>query len=110
MNSRRKVFKNIYKNYFENLGINIPENELDMHFDVSMIQNLNESNYSYDELNTYLDNLDEKCKEVLDKDYMKKILDDKRFKLKFYMKKNYFEFSKRYIIEKIKVKVKNKYN
>ena len=35
MNSRRKVFKNIYKNYFENLGINIPENELDMHFDAS---------------------------------------------------------------------------
>ncbi|MGM8262563.1 hypothetical protein, partial [Clostridium perfringens] len=81
----------------------------DKHFDVAMIQNLNESNYSYDELNSYLDNLYEKCKDVVDKDYMKKILDNKRFKLRFYMKKNYFEFSKRYIFEKFKVNIKKKY-
>ncbi|MDV5102915.1 glycosyltransferase family 2 protein [Clostridium perfringens] len=110
MNSRREVFKKIYKNYFENLGINITEDELDKHFDVAMIQNLNKSNYSYDELNTYLDNLYEKCKEVLDKDYMKDYLEEKKFKLRFYMNKNNkFEFSKRFMVEKIKIHIKKKY-
>ncbi|HAT4122599.1 glycosyltransferase family 2 protein [Clostridium perfringens] len=110
MNSRREVFKKIYKNYFSNLGIKITPKELDMHFDIAMIQNLDESRYSYEELIDYLDNLYEKCIEVLDKNYMKDYLEDKKFKLKFYMKKDCkFNLSKRYIIEKIKVQIKKKY-
>ncbi|MDJ8926936.1 glycosyltransferase family 2 protein [Clostridium perfringens] len=106
MNLRREVFKRIYKNYFENLGIDINEEELDMHFDVSMIQNLNQSKYTYDQLSFYLDNLQKKCKNIFDEKYIKSCFEEKKFKLKFYMKERYFEFSKKYFIEKIKVNIK----
>ena len=109
MNSRREVFKKIYKNYFENLGININEKELDMHFDVSMIQNLDKSKYTYDELTFYLDTLQEKCKGIFDEQYMKYYFEEIKFKLKFYKKEKYFEFSKKYFIEKIKVYIKRRY-
>ena len=54
MNSRREIFKLVYKNYFNNMDIDITENELDIHFEICMVQNLNSYKYSIFEKENYL--------------------------------------------------------
>ncbi len=69
MELRKKTFKKLYKNYISNLGLKLNDEELDIHFEIAMIQNLSEINYSLDEKNMYL----EKLIKNINKRYIKEV-------------------------------------
>ena len=118
---RREVFKLIYNNYFENLGIKRNEKELNIHFEICMIQNLKKFEYSLKEKELYLKNLKEVLYETnLDKEYIEKSISEKMMKVIIYQVGNikkvksnliidYGILKKLYYLEKIKKVVKSVY-
>lgn len=73
MNSRREVFKNIYLNYFKNLDIGINEEELDIHFECCMVQNLDKVNYDMEFKQKYLLKFNYMCNDIgLKKEYIER--------------------------------------
>lgn len=59
MRQREDIFKRIYKMYLNNLGLEISERELDIHFEIAMIQNLKEYKFTLGDKLHYLKRLNE---------------------------------------------------
>lgn len=117
---RELVFKKIYSDYIKQLGYNILEKDLDIHFEISTIQNLNNSKYSLNEKLEYLNELRkyiklENINSICAKQFMKNCLYENQYKvyksseLYKYYKITYFKYVFNLIVISIKKYVKSKY-
>ncbi|MGL4739215.1 MAG: glycosyltransferase family 2 protein [Sarcina sp.] len=121
IDARRKVFTTIYRDYFDMLGISYTEEELNMHFEVCMIQNMDAFKYSVKEKEIYLSNLKEKLKTYGFKDdYINEAINNVASKMYIYQEKNIKNINenlicnkkvlkKMYYIENCKRKIKKFY-
>ena len=57
LEQRKQVFKSIYKDYLGKFDFYPTEKELDMHFEISMVQNMMDLSYTLDEKKEYLEKL-----------------------------------------------------
>lgn len=121
ISQRKEVFKLIYKNYFNKLEIERTDRNLDIHFEICMIQNLREYEYSILEKEKYLIDLKEILyKKNLDKEYINKSISEKMMKILIYQSEELNQLKselvkdekllkKVYRIEKLKKYVKKFY-
>lgn len=117
---RKNTFKMIFKNYLENLGYYLTEEELNIHFEIAMIQNIKNPKYNIEQKREYLSKISNDIKIK----YIKEICANQFFKCCVYQgsykefKNSYFnnvlninliKFVKQKYIEKIKSMLKKKY-
>ncbi|MGV3216514.1 glycosyltransferase family 2 protein [Clostridium perfringens] len=122
MEYRRYIFKKIYNSYLCELGFKPTEEELDIHFEIAMTQNLDNYRYSIYDKEKYLSKLEKsinnkfildeiinqflKCciySKCEDEFFNSKLLINKNFTKKIYLKKRMAEFIKRGVKYSLKV-------
>lgn len=64
LNQRKEVLKKIYDNYLRNLNVKVSKEQLDIHYNIAMIQNINKGQYKIQEKLDYLIYLDNKFKNI----------------------------------------------
>lgn len=120
MDSIRDVFKRIYKDYLSKFGIELSDYELELHFEICMIQNLDEFKYSINEKEQYIKNLKNKILILgFNKEKVDKIFSQVMCKTYIYQKndinkidkelKGQVNFKKIYFTENIKKSIKKFY-
>ncbi|WP_195244222.1 glycosyltransferase family 2 protein [Clostridium celatum] len=117
---RKNVLKKIYYNSLKCFSEKVSEDDLDIHFEIAMIQNIKECKFTLKDKLEYLDNLSES----IDSKYIKKICAEQYLKNCIYQGKykdfnnskfntslniNKFSFYKKYCFELAKKIVKKSY-
>lgn len=120
LDERREVFIKIYDNYFKKYGIQLTEKELNIHFEICMIQNLRKLQYSVSEKENYVKILNFKLREKgLDKSKIKEVISEVFLKTYLYgnihLKDMNYEvvkdsgLKKIFLVEKLKQQIKKIY-
>lgn len=117
MTKRAAVLKKIYFNYIKNYGLHLSDMELDIHFEISMIQNLNNLKFTLKEKQMYLEKICSQLQKVsIGKEcayqflkcciYQGKYEDFKNSNFNNIITLNKYQYFKIYYIEKAKRKIK----
>ncbi|MGL5764479.1 MAG: glycosyltransferase family 2 protein [Sarcina sp.] len=121
IDERRKVFTTIYKDYFDMLKLEYTQEELNIHFEVCMIQNMDEFNYSVEKKEKYLNGLKAKLLAYgFKEEYVNQAINNVSSKMYIYQAKNIKNINenlicnkntlkKMYYIENCKRKIKRFY-
>lgn len=107
INQRELVFKKIYKNYLKGLNINLKSKDLDMHYSISMIQNILPNKYNINEKLIYLNYLknqfeSKELRRICAQQFLKNCLYQSNYKM--YRKSDYYNIIPISRIEFIKQK------